>query len=58
LFSLAPSSLAVAPKRKPNIIFILADDLGYGDLGAYGQAKIKTPQHDRMAREGIRFTDF
>jgi arylsulfatase A-like enzyme len=42
---------------KPNIIFILADDLGYGDLGCYGQEKIKTPHLDRFASEGIRFTD-
>lgn len=44
-------------ERPPNIIFILADDLGYGDLGVYGQEKIRTPRLDRMAREGIRFTD-
>lgn len=43
---------------KPNIIFILADDLGYGDLGCYGQQQIKTPNLDRMAREGMRFTQF
>ena len=42
---------------KPNIIYILADDLGYGDLGCYGQQKIKTPNIDKMASEGIRFTD-
>lgn len=41
---------------KPNIIFILADDLGYGDLGCYGQTKIKTPNIDRLAAEGMRFT--
>jgi len=44
--------------RRPNIIFILADDLGYGDLGCYGQAKIKTPNIDKLAAEGMRFTDF
>src|SRR5688572_10653853 len=43
-------------KKKPNIIFILADDLGYGDLGCYGQKKIKTPNIDRLAAEGMRFT--
>lgn len=43
-------------KKKPNIIFILADDLGYGDLGVYGQTMIKTPNIDRMAKEGIMFT--
>jgi arylsulfatase A len=42
---------------KPNIIYILADDLGYGDLGSYGQENIHTPNLDRMAEEGMRFTD-
>ncbi|MCK5369898.1 MAG: sulfatase-like hydrolase/transferase, partial [Cyclobacteriaceae bacterium] len=42
---------------KPNIIYILADDLGYGDLGCYGQKTIQTPAIDKMATEGIRFTD-
>ena len=52
---LLPKSFA-AEKQKPNIIFILADDLGYGDLGAFGQMKIKTPNLDQLARQGTRFT--
>jgi len=43
--------------KKPNIIFILADDLGYGELGCYGQKKILTPCIDKMAAEGLRFTN-
>lgn len=42
---------------KPNIIYIYADDLGYGELGVYGQQKIKTPNLDKMAQEGIKFTN-
>ena len=42
--------------RLPNIIYIFADDLGYGELGCYGQKKIKTPNLDRLAKEGMRFT--
>jgi arylsulfatase A-like enzyme len=42
--------------KKPNIIFVLADDLARGDIGAYGQTKIKTPNLDRIAKEGMRFT--
>jgi arylsulfatase A-like enzyme len=42
--------------EKPNIVFIMADDLGYGDLGCYGQTLIRTPNIDRLAAEGIRFT--
>lgn len=44
--------------KQPNIIFILADDLGYGDIGCYGQQKIETPNIDRMAKNGLRFTQF
>lgn len=43
--------------KKPNIIFIMADDLGYGDIGSYGQTKIKTPNLDKMAAEGMIFTN-
>ena len=49
-------SLPVRHPSQPNIIFILADDLGYGDLGCYGQKKIRTPNIDRLAAEGMRFT--
>jgi hypothetical protein len=49
---------AWADARPPNVVFILADDLGYGDIGPYGQARIRTPRLDRMAREGTRFTQF
>jgi len=44
--------------RKPNIIFIMADDLGYGELGCYGQKKIETPNIDALAANGMRFTQF
>jgi arylsulfatase A len=44
--------------QPPNIVIILADDLGYGDLGCYGHPSIRTPNLDRMAAEGMRFTDF
>ena len=49
-----PSAPAQEP---PNIIYIMADDLGYGDLGCYGQKVIQTPRIDALAREGLRFTD-
>src|SRR2546423_924700 len=61
---LAQSTFAVstnsspATAAKPNIILILADDLGYGDLGCYGQQKIKTPNLDKLAKAGMRFTQF
>jgi arylsulfatase A len=47
-----------ADSARPNIVFVLADDLGYGDLGPYGQRRIRTPRLDRMAAEGMRFTQF
>jgi arylsulfatase A len=46
-----------ADERPPNVVFLIADDLGYGDLGCYGQKKIRTPNLDRLAAEGMRFTD-
>ncbi len=47
-----------APDRSPNIVLVMADDLGYGDLGCYGQERIRTPNIDRLAEQGVRFTDF
>ncbi|MFN9459685.1 MAG: arylsulfatase [Acidobacteriota bacterium] len=46
-----------APARQPNIVWIMADDLGWGDLGCYGQKYIRTPHLDRLATQGLRFTD-
>ena len=51
-------SLTCVAADRPNLIFIMADDLGYGDLGCYGQRVITTPHIDRMAAEGLRFTHF
>src|SRR3954469_19106188 len=48
---------AAAPAARPNIVFILSDDVGYGDVGCYGAQHVKTPNIDRLAREGLRFTD-
>ena len=45
------------PAERPSIVFIMADDIGYGDLGCYGATKVRTPHCDRLAREGLRFTD-
>lgn len=58
ILSLTAPLFAQTTARKPNIILIVADDLGYGDLGVYGQKMIKTPNLDRMAAEGTRFTQF
>lgn len=52
------AAIAAASERLPNIIFIMADDLGYGDLSCYGSSDIRTPHIDGLAKDGIRFTDF
>jgi uncharacterized sulfatase len=52
------ASTVFAERRQPNVILILADDLGYGDLGCFGQQTLKTPRLDAMARQGMRFTQF
>lgn len=57
-YAVAGKEAAPPRVRTPNIIVIFADDLGYGDLGCYGSEKIQTPHLDRMAAEGMRFTDF
>jgi arylsulfatase A len=54
----SPAAQRGQPPRPPNILLIQADDLGYGDLSSYGQARFQTPALDRLAREGIRFTQY
>src|SRR5512137_1557549 len=54
--SLAGTSACRTGRTQPNIVLILADDLGYAQLGCYGETKIRTPHIDRLAAEGIRFT--
>jgi arylsulfatase len=59
-FAVTLHGSAIAAERggRPNIVLIIADDLGYGELGCYGQERIKTPRLDALAREGMRFTQF
>jgi uncharacterized sulfatase len=57
-FAVPPDASAADPPRRPNIILIMADDLGYGDLSCYGQKNFATPNIDRLAREGLKFTDY
>jgi arylsulfatase A-like enzyme len=58
LAALTLLSAPLAAAEKPNVVLILADDMGYGDLGCFGNTKYKTPHLDRMAKEGVRLTSF
>ena len=58
LFGILAPLHGASPQTRPNIVFILADDLGYADIGAYGNKVNRTPNLDRMARNGLRLTDF
>lgn len=57
LFIACLTGTAAYTQQRPNVIIIMTDDLGYGDLGCYGATKIKTPHIDRLAKQGIRFTN-
>src|SRR6478735_2965398 len=57
VLALSASASASASAAPPNVVVILADDVGYGDLGCYGATKIKTPNLDKLATGGMRFTD-
>ena len=57
-FLLLGATMSGGEEARPNFILIMADDLGYGDLGCYGHETIKTPNLDRLAKEGLRFTEF
>lgn len=54
----APASAQKGDNQRPNIVLIITDDVGYGDLGSYGAPDVKTPNIDRLARGGVRLTDF
>src|SRR5258706_7240146 len=58
LFFVSAQLIAQKNSGKPNIILIVADDLGYGDVGCYGQQKIETPNIDKLAKQGLKFTQF
>src|SRR6185437_722226 len=58
LFSVSSMAFSGDSPRRPNIVFILTDDQGYGDISAHGNPILKTPNLDRIHREGVRFTDF
>ena len=58
LASTAATALAKPQTARPNVLLIVTDDQGYGDLGCHGNDKIRTPSLDRLAREGVEMTDF
>lgn len=58
VFLLVTMAVSAAESRPPNVVLILVDDMGYADLGCFGAEKIKTPNLDRMAAEGMKFTSF
>ena len=58
VFCVVGLSMTFAADHKPNVVLLVADDLGYGDLSCYGQKKLQTPNIDRLAGEGMKFTDF
>src|SRR5262249_45863354 len=58
LCACAPAGQDESQSARPDVVLIVLDDLGYGDLGCYGCTDIQTPNIDRLARQGVRFTDF
>ena len=58
LFCFVGSAVAAEPARRPNILFIYADDLGFGDIACHGHPHVRTPNLDRLAREGTDFWSF
>jgi hypothetical protein len=57
LLARIPNSSLATPNERPNVLFILADDLGWGDLSCYGRPEYRTPNLDRLAQQGLRFTN-
>ena len=55
---LTAAQAQVANAQRPNVVLIITDDMGYGDLGSYGAPDIRTPNIDSLARDGVRLTDF
>jgi len=58
IVSIATSVVSQQPNGRPNVVLIVTDDIGYADFGAFGARDVKTPNIDRLARQGVKFTDF